>query len=62
MFQYCFTVANIVAPTFFTALYAQGPALPWFVLGALAAVATVAMRLLEKRLPADEPAEALAAN
>jgi MFS family permease len=62
MFQYCFTVANIVAPTFFTALYAQGPALPWIVLGALAAFATVAMRLLEKRLPADEPTEALATS
>ncbi|GGM86988.1 MFS transporter [Dactylosporangium sucinum] len=55
VFQYCFTIANIVAPTFFTVLYAHGAALPWIVLGALTAVATAAMFLLEKRLPAEEP-------
>ncbi|MEV8513606.1 MFS transporter [Dactylosporangium sp. NPDC051484] len=54
VFQYCFTIANIAAPTFFTALYARGAALPWIVLGILTAAATAAMYLLEKRLPAEE--------
>ena len=58
IFQYCFTVANIVAPTFFTALYARGAALPWIVLAVLTAAATIAMRLLERRLSTAEPAVA----
>lgn len=62
MFQYCFTIANIVAPTFFTTLYARGPAVPWVVLGVLAAVATVVMHTLEHRLPSGSTVTAPAAD
>lgn len=39
--QYGFTVAQIIAPTFFTVLYTHGRALPFAVLAAVAAGATV---------------------
>jgi MFS family permease len=59
IFQYCFTLANIIAPTFFTVLYARGAALPWIALGVLTIAATVVMRVLEKRLPAAESVAAV---
>lgn len=54
IFQYCFTLATIIAPTFFTVLYSRGAALPWIVLGVLTAGSTVVMRILEKRLTTAE--------
>lgn len=54
IFQYCFTLANIVAPTFFAVLYSRGAALPWIALGVLTAGSTVVMRILEKRLTTAE--------
>jgi MFS family permease len=50
VFQYCFTIAGIVAPTFFTALSARGAALPWLALAALAAAAAIVTLRLEKHL------------
>jgi MFS family permease len=37
--QYGFAIAQVVAPTFFTALYARGRAWPFFALAVLAALA-----------------------
>ncbi|MFG2043797.1 MFS transporter [Dactylosporangium sp. NPDC048998] len=56
VYQYCFAFANILAPTFFTALYARGPAIPWLVLAALATGATVTMFSLQGPLAAREKA------
>jgi dipeptide/tripeptide permease len=54
VYQYCFAFANILAPTFFTALYARGPAVPWLALAVLTAVATVTMFFLDTRLASRE--------
>jgi Na+/melibiose symporter-like transporter len=51
-FQYSFTAAGIVAPTFFTTLFGIHRALPWAVLGAVNCLGIIAMRLLERSLPA----------
>ncbi len=52
VYQYTFAFATILAPTFFTALYARGPAVPWLSLAGLAAVATVTMYALDRPLDA----------
>ncbi|GAA2701950.1 MFS transporter [Actinoplanes palleronii] len=54
VYQYSFAFANILAPTFFTALHARGPAVPWLALAALAAVATTAIWSLNDPLKARE--------
>lgn len=51
VFQYSFTIAGMVAPAFFTALFEVRHWLPWAVLGAVNAAAAVAMRLLEPLVP-----------
>ncbi|MGH3773528.1 MAG: MFS transporter [Pseudonocardiaceae bacterium] len=51
-FQYSFTVAGIIAPAFFTTLFSIHRALPWAVLGAVNCLGIIAMRLLERCLPA----------
>jgi hypothetical protein len=56
VYQYTFAFANILAPTFFTALYTRGPALPWLALAAVAAVATAVMWTLRAPLAARENA------
>jgi MFS family permease len=60
VYQYCFAFANILVPTFFTALYARGPAVPWLALAAVTAVATVITHLLDASLGARENADTLA--
>jgi MFS family permease len=57
VYQYCFAFANILAPTFFTALYTRGPAVPWLALAAVTAVATVVIHLLDTPLAARDTAE-----
>lgn len=65
-FQYCFTVATIVAPGLFGVLFTHGRALPWLAVGVLILVGTIAMATLERRLPdtavrgEPQPAEAAA--
>jgi len=60
MFQYSFTFAMILAPTFFAGLFSIGHQLPWAVLALLAALATSAIGRLGPHLPADavNPAKA----
>jgi MFS family permease len=60
VYQYCFAFANILVPTFFAALYARGPAVPWLALAAVTAVATVITHLLDASLGARENADTLA--
>jgi hypothetical protein len=50
-FQYSFTIAGIIAPTFFTTLFNIHRALPWAALGVIDCLAVVAIRLLEPGLP-----------
>jgi MFS family permease len=50
-FQYSFTFAEIVGPSFFTTLFAIGHRLPWLALAALNGFAIGALLLLERRLP-----------
>ncbi len=50
-FQYSFTIAGIIAPTFFTTLFAIHRSVPWLVLGALDAASIGVMLLLERTLP-----------
>jgi len=52
IFQYSFTIAMVLAPGLFTVLFTAGRTLPWLALGVLAAVGTIAMSALERRLPA----------
>nr|WP_134006766.1 hypothetical protein [Streptomyces sp. 846.5] len=52
VFQYSFTFAGMLAPAFFTTLFALDPALPWIVLGAVNLLAALSMRLLERAIPA----------
>jgi MFS family permease len=53
VFQYSFAIATVVAPGFFSVLFARAPALPWFALAALALLGAAAALLLERRLPRD---------
>jgi MFS family permease len=50
-FQYSFTAAGIITPTFFTTLFNIHRALPWAVLGTVNCLGIIAMRLLERSLP-----------
>jgi MFS family permease len=52
VFQYCYAIANVIAPVLFTSLFSVGHALPWLFVAALTALATVGTLLLESRLPA----------
>jgi MFS family permease len=54
IFQYGFALAQIVAPTLFTLLYAHGRALPWLALAVLAATAGATMLALGPRLARTE--------
>ena len=54
VYQYCFAFAGILAPVFFTALHARGPATPWLALALLTAGATVVMYRLDAPLAARE--------
>jgi MFS family permease len=56
VYQYTFAFATILAPTFFTALYAHGPVVPWLALAVLATAATVTMYVLHRPLEAREKA------
>ncbi|MCO6007812.1 MFS transporter [Actinoallomurus purpureus] len=49
-FQYSFTIAGIIAPTFFTTLFNLHRSLPWIALGATNCLAIIALRLLEPNL------------
>ncbi|GAA1661302.1 MFS transporter [Fodinicola feengrottensis] len=51
-FQYSWAFANVLAPALFTQLFAVATILPWIVIAALAALAAVAVRALERHLPA----------
>lgn len=51
-FQYSFTLAEVLAPTFFASLFAVLVGLPWLVLAGLNGIAAMAMLVLEQRLPA----------
>ncbi|WP_345431597.1 MFS transporter [Actinoallomurus vinaceus] len=50
-FQYSFTIAGIIAPTFFATLFDLHRALPWIALCVIDCLAVVAIRLLEPSLP-----------
>jgi MFS family permease len=50
-YQYSFTIGSIIAPTFFTTLFAVGHALPWLALAAVNAASVAAVLALERRLP-----------
>jgi MFS family permease len=52
IFQYSFTIAEIVGPGFFTTLFAVAHGLPWVALAVLNGVAVAALFALERRLPA----------
>ncbi|MEU4250356.1 MFS transporter [Amycolatopsis sp. NPDC026612] len=52
IFQYSFTLAEIVGPGFFTTLFAVAHGLPWVALAALNGLAIVALFALQRRLPA----------
>ncbi|WFE60207.1 MFS transporter [Micromonospora sp. WMMD712] len=52
IFQYSFTLAEVVGPSFFTMLFAAYHGLPWVALAALNGVAILAVLALERRLPA----------
>ncbi|TWG11523.1 putative MFS family arabinose efflux permease [Actinoplanes teichomyceticus] len=54
VYQYTFAFANILAPTFFTALHARGPAAPWLGLAVVTAAATAVMWTLRTPLAARE--------
>lgn len=56
--QYGFAVAQIIAPTFFTVLYARGRALPFAVLAAVTAAASVLIARSTLGADRGEPAEA----
>jgi MFS family permease len=56
IFQYGFALAQIVAPTLFTLLFAHGHALPWLALAVLAAVAGAMMVALGPHLARAETA------
>ncbi|WP_436533970.1 MFS transporter [Actinoplanes sp. HUAS TT8] len=58
VYQYTFAFANILAPTFFTGLYAYGPALPWLALALVAAAASAVTWTLRTSLTARETASA----
>ncbi|MEU4155302.1 MFS transporter [Actinoplanes sp. NPDC026670] len=57
VYQYCFAFASILAPAFFTLLYARGPAVPWLALAAVTVVATAVVHLLDAPLTARETAD-----
>jgi hypothetical protein len=46
-----FTIAGIIAPTFFATLFNLHRALPWAALGVIDCLAIIAIRLLERSLP-----------
>ena len=50
-FQYSFTIASLIAPVFFTTLFAAAPAAPWLVLAALVALGGIAVLRLERTFP-----------
>lgn len=50
-FQYSFTAAGIIAPSFFTTLFDIHRALPWAALGLINCLGIIAMRHLERSLP-----------
>jgi MFS family permease len=52
IFQYTFTLAEVIGPSFFTTLFAIRHGLPWVALAALNAIAIPAMIYLERYLPA----------
>lgn len=52
IFQYSFTIAEIVGPGFFTTLFAVAHGLPWVGIAVLNGLAIVALFALERRLPA----------
>lgn len=51
VFQYSFTLAEVVGPGFFATLFAVRAGLPWLALAALNVVAVLAILGLERRLP-----------
>lgn len=51
IFQYSFTIAEIVGPSFFTTLFAIQHGLPWLALAALNGVGIIVMLYLERYLP-----------
>ena len=51
IFQYSFTLAEVVGPSFFTILFAARHGLPWVALAGLNGVAILALLALERRLP-----------
>lgn len=51
IFQYSFTIAEIVGPGFFTTLFAVAHGLPWVALAILNALAILGLFTLERRLP-----------
>ncbi len=51
VFQYSFTIANMIAPAFFTTLFALHRSLPWVALGLLNLAALAGMLLLERIVP-----------
>ncbi|MFI9380144.1 MFS transporter [Kutzneria sp. NPDC052558] len=52
VFQYSFTIANMIAPAFFSILFALHRSLPWLALGALNLAALAGMLMLERIVPA----------
>jgi MFS family permease len=52
VYQFTFAFANILAPTFFTALYGRGRAVPWLALAVVAAGASAVMWSLRTPLEA----------
>ena len=47
-FQYSFTLASLVAPVFFTSLFAATPAAPWLVMAVLVAISGIDVLRLER--------------
>lgn len=50
-FQYSFTLAEIIAPAFFTSLFARWDGLPWLVLACVSVLTGLGLLALEQRLP-----------
>lgn len=52
VFQYSFTIANMISPAFFTTLFELHRSLPWLALGLLNLAALAGMLVLERIVPA----------
>ena len=50
-FQYSFTIASLVAPVFFTTLFAAAPAAPWLTLAVLVTISGIGVLRLEQTFP-----------